>query len=168
MSDAPDPTEITDRKRPDPARYGEERSQALRTTADEVGFGDRGDVVYGVLMDRAFGGGFVVTLVTFGDGSTSLLTTIGVGVTGAGANADVAAESAKLLDEVERSRSLFSAGWDDGPLGDGLVRMIILTPSGSFAASAPSDELFAKGHALSKAFLAAVELLRVTRAVSGV
>jgi hypothetical protein len=151
---------------PDPREtYAGLRSLALSSKASHVGLDGDDDLVYGVVMDLAFGPD-TATIVSLIDGSTSMYTSTGGGVIGGGVHANVAAASKAFISAVAASRHLLSADWSDGPLHDGGVRVIALVPGGALAAVADSDALAAGGLPLSPVFLAGEGVISELRVVS--
>jgi hypothetical protein len=152
---------------PDPAAiYADLRSQALAWTAQQAGMADSGDIVYAVLLDMGFGSGTTATIVAVGEGTASMYTSTGGGVIGAGEHPSVAAASKALVAEAERSRSLLSRDWQDGPLSDGQVRLIALTPSGPLGVSGSADAWIADGSPMQPVFGAANDLIYQIRTAS--
>ena len=142
------------------------RERVLAWTGPPAGTGG-GDAVFGVVVDLGLGGA-AITVVALADGTTSLYTSTGGGVIGAGARPAVAAASRALIAEAERGRALLAPGWSDVPIGEGEARLIALAPSGSAAATGWAGTLAAGGEPLSPMFGAANELITQLRTASRV
>lgn len=143
--------------------YNEMRGEALATTAEQAGTSDRGDAVYGVVVDLGLDEGAAATVVGMADGSASMHASTGGGVVGAGERPEVAAAARTLVAEADSQRAAFGPGWKDRALEDGEVRIIALTPSGSLAVTAMVDDLMEDDNPLRPLFMAVNHLIyRVT------
>ena len=149
---------------PDPQQvYSDLRSQALRWTPDMVGVPDASDAVFGVLIDWTAPSGMTFTTVSMADGTTSAYTTTGAGVIGVGATPAVAAASKRLVAAAESMRAAFRPEWQDGPLSEEQIRLIVLTRGGPLAAVAGLEELGSGGNPLSGVFFLANEVFTQIR-----
>jgi hypothetical protein len=117
------------------------------------------------LMDLGIDRG-VASVVAVSDGSTSLYTSTGGGVIGAGEHDSVADANRAFLATIERLRPQIPAT-DDYPLPtSGEVRFSVHWPDGSRgSAVATNDELAAGGHPLSGAFAAGQDVITAIREV---
>ncbi len=118
--------------------------------------------VWAVLTDIGMGGA-MATIVAFADGTTSLYTSTGGGVIGAGAVPAVRAANQALLRVVESQLEAFPRSATDAPPGDGEVSFVVLTYDGPRRASAPVKGLFDGPHPLSAAWSAANEVMTQLR-----
>lgn len=95
--------------------------------------------VFGVVMDTSYDSG-TATQVALSDGTTSMYTSSGGGVIGAGARPNVAAASKALLLVAERERENFPLTTEDPIPTPGRVRITLLTFDGRRAAEAVADD----------------------------
>ena len=92
----------------------------------------------GVVVDVPAEGGFA-TVVALTDDTTSMYTSVGGGVIGAGEHRRVAEATHRLLAAVQAQIGMFRSG-DDGEFPPtGAVRFHILTPSGNRGEDVPED-----------------------------
>lgn len=124
--------------------------------------------VSGVVVDIPGSGGFAA-LVALTDGTTSMYTSAGGGVIGAGQHADVAAATRRLLSVVQEHLGGFPDPDDKGLPPPGEVRFHVLTPSGDRHRDVPEDAFWGEvEHALAPVIGAAQDVLTAVRqAASG-
>ena len=84
--------------------------------------------VSGLVVDVRGEGGFA-TVVSLADGTTSMYTSTGGGMIGAGAHAAVAEATRHLLTLVQQNLSLFPTGDNRQLPPEGLVRFHVVHPS---------------------------------------
>jgi hypothetical protein len=122
--------------------------------------------VAGVVIDVPAEGGFV-TLVALADGSTSMYTSTGGGVIGAGGHAPVAAANRQLLMAAQHQLSTIVSPDDGSRPTAGFVRFHVLTPpvlrAGDVSARAFWGE---ESHELAPLIAAAQALIAAIREVS--
>jgi hypothetical protein len=116
--------------RPDPT-YLALRARLLATTPETLGLvpTERLPRVWAVLADLRAGGG-IVTVVTVADGTTSLYTSRGGGIIGAGTRPAVAAASARLLEACEAGLDRIPAVSEAALPPRGRVAWTVLTRAG--------------------------------------
>jgi hypothetical protein len=131
------------------------RSRILELDPAKAGLdrftGDRR--VWGALMEMGRTNG-TATLVALADGTTSLYTSTGGGVIGAGAHAHVTAATKLFLAGVEDHLSLLTPDTDSGVPVAGHVIIRALTYQGRYRVEGPEDELGHNRHLGSAAFRA--------------
>jgi hypothetical protein len=143
------------------------RGLALDTTARSLGLEREPgqSTVFGALTDMAFDNG-TATLVGFADGTTSLYTSGGGGVIGAGEHASVVSVTRHFLAAVADVLDHLEPEPDAAMPDAGRVRFHALTFDGRFAAEASEDELGGGHHPLSPAFFAAHGVIAAIREAS--
>jgi hypothetical protein len=148
-----------DRGRDDPAAiFDELRNQVLLATLPQPD-------TWAALMEIGTGGG-VASVVVVSDGTTSLYTSSGGGLIGAGDHESVAATGRAFLATIDRLRAAIptTPGFPL-PLDDE-VRFSVRLPDGTRgSAVAPEVELAAGGHALSAAFPAGHDVISAMREI---
>jgi hypothetical protein len=120
---------------------------------------------WAALMDLGTGGG-VASVVVVSDGTTSLYTSSGGGLLGAGDHESVADVNRTFLATIERLRASIPAT-ETFPLpAEGEVRFSVRWPDGSRGSAAAREEVLASGeHALSAAFAAGHDVISAMREV---
>jgi hypothetical protein len=121
--------------------------------------------VWGAVMDIGVEGGWA-SVVALADGTTSLYTSGGGGVIGAGAHERVASASARLLRLIEGELGRFEPTEDLDPPGADQTRFLALTYDGPRAAGGRSETLRVGSDPLSAIFLAGHELVGELRLLS--
>jgi hypothetical protein len=106
----------------------------------------------------------VASVVAVSDGSTSLYTSTGGGVIGAGDHASVAEANSAFLASIEQLRPVIPPT-DAYPLpGSGEVRFSVHWPDGSRGSAVARNEELAEGtHPLSAAFAAGQDVITAMR-----
>jgi hypothetical protein len=145
--------------------------QGLRqklVSADPASFGispsERYPNVWAALLELAMAGG-IASIVCVSDGTTSMYTSTGGGMIGAGTHAAVAQANGRFLDEAERSLGLLTPV-DVLPLPEpSEARFNVLTFSGPRTAAGSPDELIEGRLPLSPLFLAGNEVITQLRFV---
>jgi hypothetical protein len=99
--------------------------------------------VVGLIADIPAKGGFV-TIVGLADGTSSMYTSVGGGVIGAGTHAAVAAATEAVLVVVQRNLGLFKNRDDRELPPEGLVRLHVLTSSASRRADVPEGAFWGR------------------------
>jgi L-alanine-DL-glutamate epimerase-like enolase superfamily enzyme len=99
--------------------------------------------VSGVVVDVPRSGGFA-SIVALADGTTSMYTSTGGGVIGAGTHAHVAEATRRLLAEVQRHLELFGAPDDRALPAPSLVRLHVVTPTGGRHADVPEGAFWGR------------------------
>jgi hypothetical protein len=125
------------KEEPNPSDHGAEvfdglRNQFLTVDPPAVGLTPDKDLphVFGVVMDMTYPNGSA-TVVALADGTTSLYTSTGGGVTGGGAHANVVQANRELLLEAEARVDLFESTRQPPTLPPaGQVNITVLTYSG--------------------------------------
>ena len=97
--------------------------------------------VWGALMDMGRANDTWVTIVALADGTTSLYTSTGGGIIGAGMRPDVAAASAVWLSTIEQHLDLLPVATDSRLPPDGFVVIRALCFDQHRAIEAPEDDL---------------------------
>jgi|ERR1700722_6892629 hypothetical protein len=142
------------------------RSQVLDLDPAKAGLdrvtGDRR--VWGALMEMGRSSG-TATLVSLADGTTSLYTSTGGGIIGAGAHAQVTAATKLFLAAVEDHLSLLTPDTDSDVPVAGHVSIRALTYQGRYRAEAPEDDLGQNRHPLFAVFRAAHGVLTELRLI---
>ena len=120
---------------------------------------------WAALMELGTGGG-VASVVVVSDGTTSLYTSSGGGLIGAGDHVSVAEVNRAFLATIERLRAAIPAT-ESFPLpAEGEVRFSVRWPDGSRGSAMAREEILASGeHALSAAFAAGHDVITAMRAV---
>jgi hypothetical protein len=142
------------------------RGKLLSADPQEFGLAptDRLPNVWVALMELAMAGG-IASIVCFADGTTSMYTSTGGGMIGAGAHPNVAEANARFLGEVERSVALLQPV-EELPLPQPeMVRFNVMTYSGPRTAAGTPDELAQGGQTLSPLFLAGNNVITQLRMV---
>jgi hypothetical protein len=144
------------------------RHEALTIAPDALEFDGRPPRVWGAVMDVGLPSGEVTTIVVFADGTTSLFSSNGSGIVGAGAQRAVRRASDEFLDAARgSSHALANAAADTFPLpAAGRVRFHLRTSGGVRTAEAGEDELTAGGHALGALYAAGRVVLRQVKPLS--
>ncbi len=144
---------------PDPAYLGL-RGRLLGTTPGQIGVEPSGrwPRAWAVLVDLPVGVGYV-SIVGVADGSTSMYTSTGGGIIGAGARPAVRAATGRLLDVAE-------AGLAGLPLVDacplpsrGNVGLVILARDGSHRIEASEDALAVGPGIVARLYAAAQDVI---------
>lgn len=150
--------------------YTQMRQEALTVPHNQLDWdGRRRPRVWGVIMDAAQANGSVATLVVFADGTTSLYSSAGGGIVGAGPQRDVRRASDEML-EIAGGTEGDMAPPDAGgtfPLPSaGRVRFYLRTSGGLRTAEVAEDELKSGSHALSGLYAAGQAVLSEVRPLS--
>ena len=125
---------------------------------------DRFPNVWAAVMELGMAGG-VASVVCVSDGTTSLYTSTGGGMVGAGQHAAVVEVSTWILDEAERSLSLLSPV-ETLPLPDqNTVRFNVLTFASPRTAVGVPDDLARGESPLSPLFLAGNDVITQLRMI---
>lgn len=120
------------------------RGRLLGTSPSELGLVPTGRLprVWAVLADLSVGGAFA-TVVGIADGTTSMYTSTGGGIIGAGSRPEVAAVTARLLEAAERCLDAMTAA-DTADLAAlpavGHVAFVALTRGAMRRVEVPEDE----------------------------
>jgi hypothetical protein len=122
--------------------YADLRATALGAANLELppASGGHPDVV-GVVIDIPSKDGYA-TVVALNDGATSLYTSVGGGVIGAGEHERVASANARLLREAQTQLAEFSPDASIDHPGAGLVRIFVLTEGGRRVADIPERQFW--------------------------
>jgi hypothetical protein len=117
------------------------------------------------LMELGTGGG-VASVVVVSDGTTSLYTSSGGGLIGAGDHESVAKVNRAFLGTIQRLRAAIPAS-ETFPLPlDDEIRFSVRWPDGSRGSAVASDDELASGqHALSAAFAAGHDVISAMREI---
>jgi hypothetical protein len=142
------------------------RAKLLAADPEEFGLvpTERFPNVWVVLMELGMAGG-IASIVCVADGTTSMYTSTGGGMIGAGAHPNVVEANALFLDEVERSLPLLPPVEELQLPQPEMVRFNALTYSGPRTAAGIPDELVQGGRPLSPLFLAGNEVITQLRMV---
>lgn len=97
--------------------------------------------VAGVVVDIPGDGGWA-TIVAMTDGTTSLYTSAGGGLIGAGEHEAVAIANTELLDTAQQELDGLALGDDTGHPPADLVRIFILTAAGAGTVDVPSPDFW--------------------------
>ncbi len=137
---------------------------ALQLRPEDLGltFG-AGMAVWGVLMDTVMADGTWHCLVVFADGTTSLYTSSGFGVIGAGGHPRVRQASEALLRAAESELALFGPARDPELPGAGQVAIRALTVNGHLVVTTSEDDFRHGRHPTSPVFHAAHEVVTEVR-----
>ncbi len=120
--------------------------------------------VWIVLMELAMAGG-IASIVCVADGTTSMYTSTGGGMIGAGAHAKVVEANARFLDAAERSLPLLEPV-EELPLPEpSTVRFNVLTYTGPRTAAGVAEQLSGGELPLSPLFLAGNDVITQLRMV---
>jgi hypothetical protein len=144
--------------------YAGLRNSILSLDPAEVGIGPTPELprVWGFVMDTGYPNG-TATVVALADGTTSLYTSTGGGIIGAGEHATVAAATRALLGVVEAHLDqLPTDAQYDLPPADWVV-LRALTYGGQRAVLAEEDELGYDRHPLSPIFHAVHKVITALR-----
>jgi hypothetical protein len=120
--------------------------------------------VWLALMEMTFGEGSA-SLVALADGSTSLYTSTGGGVIGAGEHEVVAAATREYLEVLERLLEHLQPASSFELPAAGHVRFQVRTYDGDLTADALENDLGERRHPLSEAFFAAHEAIARMREI---
>lgn len=144
------------------------RNEALTIGPAELEFDGRPPRVWGAIMDVGQPSGEVTTVVVFADGTTSLFSSDGRGIVGAGSQRAVRRASDQFLEAARgSSHAMAEAAGDAFPLpGSGRVRFHLRTSGGVRVAEAGVAELTAGGHALGPLYAAGQVVLRQVKPLS--
>ena len=112
--------------------------------------------VYGLVTDF-FENGNWVTVAALGDATTSMYTSTGGGVTGAGGPAAVAAVSKRLLTAVQAHLAAFGTADDGGYPAYGMVRFHLLTGAAGRYADVPDGAFWGRDADPLKPVIAALQ-----------
>jgi hypothetical protein len=112
--------------------------------------------VYGLVTDF-FKNGSWVTVAALGDTTTSMYTSTGGGVTGAGEPAAVAAVSKRLLTAVQAHLAAFGTADDGGYPAYGMVRFHLLTGAAGRYADVPDGAFWGRDADPLKPVIAALQ-----------
>jgi hypothetical protein len=148
-----------DESREDPAAIFEElRDQVLLAPLPQPD-------TWAALMEIGTGGG-VASVVVVSDGTTSLYTSSGGGLIGAGDHVSVAAVNRALLDTIERHRAAIPAT-ESFPLPlDDEIRFSVRWPDGTRGSAVALEKELASGdHVLSAAFAAGHDVISAMREI---
>jgi hypothetical protein len=117
------------------------------------------------LMEMGTAGG-VASVVAASDGTTSLYTSTGGGLIGAGDHDSVAEANRAFLATIEELRAVIPAT-DAYPLpGEGEIRFSVRWPDGTQGSAVAEDEILASGgHPLSAAFAAGQDVITAMREI---
>ncbi len=121
--------------------------------------------VWGVVMDSVFPTGDWYCLAVLADGTTSIYTSGGYGVIGAGQHESVRAAGHALLATASEQLALLGPATGSGLPGPGLVALRALTFQGQRVLIAPEKDLGKGKHAASAVFYAAQEVLTQVRLI---
>ena len=122
--------------------------------------------VAGLVVDIPAKGGFV-TIVGLADGASSMYTSVGGGIIGAGTQAAVAAATEAALVEVQRNLGLFKNRDDHALPPEGLVRLHVLTSSASRRVDVPEGAFWGReGHELTPVISTVQNLISALSAAS--
>ena len=149
--------------------YTQMRQEALTIAPGQLDFEGRRPSVWGVIMEVGHASGTVTTLVVFADGTTSLYSSAGGGIVGAGAQRDVRRASDELVEvagaELPEVTPLPADGSFPLPTA-GRVRFYLRSDRAVRTAEAGEDELKAGSHPLSGLYAAGQEVLSEVRPLS--
>jgi hypothetical protein len=146
--------------------YAGLRRQLFELDANDLGFSPSlsAPQVFAAVMDVGFARG-VATLVAMIDGTTSLYTSGGGGIIGAGEQEDVAAAAQVYVTSTDQVLDQLYKSDDVGLPADGEVIMRALTYGGRYAGVASVDDLQTGLHPLSRAYAAAQLVITAVRLV---
>ncbi len=146
--------------------YHELRNLALSVDPAEIGLAAApdGDDVWGVVMDLGYPEG-TATVVALGDGTTSLYTSSGGGVIGAGEDARVADATRRWLRVAEEAVQALEPATEFPLPPSGYVAFNVLTHSGGFRAAAPQASLVRDDTPLAALYAAGQDVITEVRRV---
>lgn len=146
--------------------YEKLRGAVLGVEPGSLGLAPTADLphVYGLVMDTSYATG-TATVVVLAEGTTSLYTSTGAGLVGAGGHEGVAAASRNLLQTVEASLDAFGPGSGEVPAA-GRVAMIALTHDGTRRVEATEGELAQGDHAGSPVYHATQMVVAALRSAT--
>jgi hypothetical protein len=122
--------------------------------------------VAGIVVDIPAKGGFV-TIVGLADGTSSMYTSVGGGIIGAGTHAAVLETSETVLAEVQRNLGLFKNRDDRELPPEGLVSLHVLTSSGRRRGDVPERAFWGQeAHELMPVIAAVQNLISALSAAS--
>jgi hypothetical protein len=144
--------------------YAGLRRQILTVNPADVGLTSTQALprVWGAMIEIGPGHGSV-TLVALADGTTSLYTSAGGGIIGAGEHSRIAAATRALLAVVEQHLAQMPVRVDTTPPAAGRVVLRALTYEGHRTVEAAEDDLGHGGHAMSPVFYAVHDVLTELR-----
>lgn len=123
------------------ALYQGLRSQALATTAEELGLTPAPGAPYGAMMEFPLGGA-TVTLVAYETGDASLYFSTGGGVIGGIGHERIREAAREFVAEAGRHRSAFApASEPPSPPTGRQMQFVVLTPEGPAVASASESAI---------------------------
>ncbi len=141
------------------------RDLVLHTEPSAMGLDSAGhERIYGVLMETAHPNG-TATLVSLADGTTSLYTSTGGGMIGAGSHAHIAQLSKDVIARAEELFDLFEPTAAFPLPTSGRVRFQVLTFAGGFTLDADERELVGGTADASRLFYAANDVLTALRMI---
>ena len=147
--------------RADAETPAEMRERVLHGRPEQYGVTPQGDL-WGVVMDVGLSKG-AATLVSLVDGTTSLYTSAGRAILGAGEREDVRAATLRLCDRAAGpARGALPAKSFKLP-ARGQVRFYFLTKSGVRSAAAAEQELAGGHHSLSPLYAAGQDVIAAIR-----
>jgi hypothetical protein len=141
------------------------RSQLLGLDPDAAGLPRLAGQVWGVLFEIGYDNGSV-TVVSVADGTTSLYTSSGGGMIGAGEHAPVAAATKAFVAAVEAHLDAFGPDPDEAVPAAGMVTFRALTYAGRRRAEAPEQDLGERRHPLWPLFYAGQDVVTQLRLAS--
>jgi hypothetical protein len=121
--------------------------------------------VWGVVMDSVFPTGDWYCLAVLGDGTTSIYTSGGYGVIGAGQHESVRAAGHALLAKAAEQLALLGPSGGSGLPAPGMVALRALTFDGQRVLIAPENALGKGKHPASALFYSAQEVLTQVRLI---
>ena len=121
--------------------------------------------VWGVVMDSVFPTGDWYCLAVLADGTTSIYTSGGYGVIGAGQHESVRAAGSALLAKAAQQLALLSPSGGSGLPSPGMVALRALTFEGQRLLVAPEKELGKGKHPGSALFYACQEVITQVRLI---
>ena len=142
------------------------RTQILNLDPSEITMDGSlaGRTVRGALMEMGYPNG-TATLVSLGDGTTSLYVSSGGGIIGAGAHTRVVTATQRFLAAVDDHLTLLAPDEDPGVPAAGRVVIRALTGQGRYSAAAQEDDLGRGLHPLSAVFRAGHGVLTELRMI---
>lgn len=142
------------------------RLDALTLGPDALELDGRPPRVWGAIMDVGLSAGGVTTVVVLADGTTSLFSSDGTGIVGAGSQRAVRRASDTFLEAAAGSSHAMAQAADTFPLpAAGRVRFYLRTSDGVRTAEAGEDELTG-GHDLGALYAAGLGVLRQVKPLS--
>lgn len=140
------------------------RNRVLTLEPASAGLADK--PLWGCVMETGYPNG-VATLVCLSDGTTSLYTSTGGGIIGAGERERVARENAKLLTTLSAYLSAMSPSTDDKLPRDGQTMIRALTNEGQRLFEASENDLGEGRSEMSPVFHAAHSVISELRMIKG-